>query len=75
MTEKTLTLYLAVNQAGDFLTSYDSADETVGELQSTYDCEAVRTMELQITVDLPQIEVIPVTVPALSQAPAEVSVS
>lgn len=75
VTKTTIRVYLALNQDGDNYVSLDSADDAVGELQDNFNCEAVRTVELVVAVDLPKIEVIPVTVPALSQAPAEVSVS
>lgn len=71
----TVELFLAINESGDFLTSYESADDAVKELQDTYGCEAVRTLKLAVSIDLPTLEEIAVAAPALSQVPAGVVVS
>lgn len=73
----TVDIFLAVNQDGDFHVSSNDAGEAIGELQDNFTCNAVRVVKIAVTVDLPQTETVSVavTAPALSQAPAEVSVS
>lgn len=74
-TRKTVRIYLAINEHGEIYVDKDCAKDAVDGLCSEWDCAAVRTIELAVTVDPPQIEVIPVTVmvPALTQAPMPVS--
>lgn len=74
-TKKTVRIYLAINEHGEIYVDKGCAKDALAGLCSEWDCEAVRTIELAVTVDLPQIIPVTVLVPALSQAPAEVSVS
>ena len=73
----TITIYLAVNQDGDYYISADGPDDASSEVLSNYTCEAIRNVAIAVTVDLPKAETVSVavTVPAQSQAPAQVSVS
>lgn len=76
MTSKTITLYLAVNQDGDVYTGTESFDDAIGELQGGHTCEAIRTVRLEVTVELPVTEtvVIPPRAPlSATQVTAQVS--
>ena len=65
----TIKLFLAVNQDGDFVVSDQDTDDAIGDLQQSYNCEAVRTVELTVTVEPPKI--IALEIPA--EAPASVT--
>lgn len=75
MTSKTIELYLAVNDDGNFHISEDSPQDAVAELADNHGFVSVRTLKVSITFDLPEITAINATVPAPSQAPAVVTVS
>lgn len=75
MTSTTLQIFIAVNQDGDYQVSTDIQDSAVGDLQHAYTCDAIRAFALNVTVDLPVIETIPVTVPAQERAPTHVTVA
>lgn len=74
MTSISIDLFLAINQDGEFFVSTEDAGQAVTELESNYVNEAVRTLKLTLTIDLPTIEEIPVAVPAEQKAPAQVDV-
>lgn len=71
----TIELFLAINEIGEFMTSFDSRSDAITELMSNYGAEAVRTLTVKVTVDLPTPETVAVTVPAETKAPAQVAVS
>lgn len=71
----TIALYLAINEQGEFMISYGDLTDAVKELNENYSTEAVRTMTINVTVDLPTVELVAVTVPAETKMPAEVTVS
>lgn len=71
----TIELHLAVNELGEFMTSYDGVNDAIMELNSNYGAEAIRTLTLRVTLDLPTVETIDITVPAEKLAPAQVTVS
>lgn len=77
LSKTTIEIYLAVNQDGDHYISTDSTDDAISELLSNYSCAAIRNVTITVNMDLPKTETVSVavTVPALTPAPAEVSVS
>lgn len=75
MTTKTIEFYVAVNQDGDFYLDRDSAEDVVSGLEDEFTNAAIRTVKVAMTLDLPTPELVQVTVPAASQAPAVVAVS
>lgn len=75
MTSKTLQLFIAVNQDGEFKIDTFNADDAIGELQDEFHCEAMRTILLNVTLDLPAAETLAVAVPAQESAPAQVTVA
>lgn len=72
-----ITIWLAVNEVGDSRISWDSAADAISELQENDGAEAVRVIELNVTVDLPVAEIINVAVevPPETHIPAQVIVS
>lgn len=68
----TITLYVAVNESGDSVTSADSASDAISTLDSDYGFEAVRVVVVNVNVPLPVVETIDVTV-SDSTVPAQVS--
>lgn len=75
MTSKTITLYLAVNDDGEFQYDADSAADAAEELLRGYSGAAIRIITINVTLDLPIPEIVNVDAPAQSQAPAVVTVS
>lgn len=71
----TITIFVAVNEMGEFMTSYEDATDAVKELNENYSTEAVRTLAIKVTLDLPTVELVDVTVPAETKTPAAVTVS
>lgn len=75
MTQKTIRLFIAVSEAGDFQVSEESSTDAILELDCNYGLEAVRVVAIDMTLDLPTVEAIEITVPAETKAPVQITVS
>lgn len=73
--EKTITLFIAVNECGDFHISEDGAQDAVSDLMENFGYEAVRVVTIHVTLDLPTAETVDVTLPPEAKTPAQVTVS
>ena len=78
MTErKTIKLWLAVNEMGDSRIGWDSASDALEVLRDDDGYEVARVVEINVTLDLPEVEaaVANVTIPAETKTGAKVEVT
>lgn len=71
--QKTIEFWIAINEDGEWHIDQDCASDARDGVGG----EAIRVVAINVKIDIPTVETINVAVevPALSQAPAEVTVS
>lgn len=58
-----ITLFLAIDNNGEFVVSVDTAEDANEELRSNYNSDAVRTYAIKLNVLLPKVVEIAGTLP------------